>query len=1225
MTRLFAWSCALMALLPLFAVMPTHADAVVPVRLAIVSQEADLAPAVDILTAAFSQNGGVALLERSQINKVIEEQGLAATTSNNKDFLKIGDILGADGLLILTLEDNGGQRVVLCRLVAVKPGVQLEVSEYNFPLSDPEDWGKLAVAHFAPLLQKLTVPRQQAVPVSILNLRSAITSPEGDALERELTLLFYNRLTSERNLFVLERRSMESLSFEKEEMPAPQDPFWNGSYLIEGTIDPHGFVSNQITVDVQITPPDKKNITSLEISGPRSNLTRVINDLAQRVAKVVGMETTSSQWSAEAEANRYFEEARWMLRWKMAEEAKAASDAAWALGRQTQEVAEMRMEARQTIAGSPGGCNIRDGEVHFYGGPHEGMKAVHDYHHFAFAPDPGQFPAIIQASEIWVDGTPRFFEPGKLDAKWCKSGLDNLEQSSWWLRYYYFTVEARNGNEDNLRHARALCREIFKTLGSRKDASVQGEFIKSVAKHVAFWTESPEETLSVYHGLVDKGYWPEVRSRFFNSVYRENVISIVGHGANDYADEASPCLAGWDWETRRHCPALWSNFIDSLCASDNPLTQMEGKYLRCSYAWSNADFKTWLADLERFIRSHIEAISLAETNNNVVDDLIILKDVRGGESHHMRGFYGADYADIVSGLDKARSQRQDADEARIRQEEEAKAEALAKPQLQAARAIVAEPDRKSQEQEDENQVALSHPSNSNEQFLLTDTNFDFKDIQRLLDQTYTPAAAKHLLPFVTNYSARVRKIDLNISRLGNNGNFENTLAAHRAVGQIIYFSFKLERKLRDIIAGPQKASETTRSPQMAPQFMQHEPYFHPIATSPYRGALLQNGVPKPEPVAGPITSARFCRLPDTEVTKVDSSLGNLVGMNYRDGKLWLLETYQSLTHSGFGDFFGVNLDTFETQHIAYTGDQYELLFQRPQTGFDVDAGFLYFQPKESVHRYSFASKSWDQLLYAQDSRPQRLGNRLFLTSDNSIQEYFPDGSFKLLASCRRRPAENDLDKLPCYKDTHLFVGEQGTVNFLAGCELYELSVSGDWQHVASIPDHGRGGLILLENGFIKQAGSDWWGMFGVIRKPQILFANSELHAGQPFAGWRGDPPGERAAADDDSLWFIPASINWPGRPYVRTAETGPPKTLMVVRYKYNDPWPMRFSLDLKVPEDSARPAPTRLRALKAVPEGLVVTRERVTGFWLISRDAFDQAAAHFNQQRAASQIGSSHQ
>src|ERR1700734_3649969 len=69
-----------------------------PVKMAIVAESPDASGVCDILTAQLSANDKVRLLERNEIEKVYQEQGMSA---ENRDDLKLGRLLGADGILLI--------------------------------------------------------------------------------------------------------------------------------------------------------------------------------------------------------------------------------------------------------------------------------------------------------------------------------------------------------------------------------------------------------------------------------------------------------------------------------------------------------------------------------------------------------------------------------------------------------------------------------------------------------------------------------------------------------------------------------------------------------------------------------------------------------------------------------------------------------------------------------------------------------------------------------------------------------------------------------------------------------------------------------------------------------------------------------------------------------------------------------------------------------------------
>src|ERR1700722_8172542 len=73
-----------------------------PLRLAILGDDPKVSTAADLLTVEFSTKTKVTLLERDQITKVLNEQTLS--TTGGHDYLKLGQILGADGIIILQME-----------------------------------------------------------------------------------------------------------------------------------------------------------------------------------------------------------------------------------------------------------------------------------------------------------------------------------------------------------------------------------------------------------------------------------------------------------------------------------------------------------------------------------------------------------------------------------------------------------------------------------------------------------------------------------------------------------------------------------------------------------------------------------------------------------------------------------------------------------------------------------------------------------------------------------------------------------------------------------------------------------------------------------------------------------------------------------------------------------------------------------------------------------------
>jgi len=178
----------------------------------------------------------------------------------------------------------------------------------------------------------------------VVNLRSAISAAEAGETERQLKLLTIQRLSGEPQLFVLERQQMGLLGAEKD-LQADDSAFWNGSYLFEGVVDQNGYSTETITINARLSPPKGGAPVTFEVSGSRTNLAAVVNQLAMKVEAALKVHPTVTEWNAADEARQYFKEAQWALRWGVYEEAQAAADSAWALGKQDLECAVLRMRA----------------------------------------------------------------------------------------------------------------------------------------------------------------------------------------------------------------------------------------------------------------------------------------------------------------------------------------------------------------------------------------------------------------------------------------------------------------------------------------------------------------------------------------------------------------------------------------------------------------------------------------------------------------------------------------------------------------------------------------------------------------------------------------------------------------------------------------------------------------------------------------------------------------
>ncbi len=510
-----------------------------PARVAIISETDELLAVADLLTMELSAKPQLQVLEREQIGKVYREQALSAA---NRDYVKLGQLLGADGLLIAGKVREGTNDFLTVRLVAVTPGLILIAVRFAWPLENLSQWAAGMSAQLMPQLPKLKVPGTEAIPLSFVSLRSAVPSAEGRELERQLTCLAIERLSEEKQVFVLERKKMQALVAEKEGQGLDDAPFWNGSYLMEGVLDRDGYSAENLTLHVRLAPPDRGAPVEFVITESRTNLAAVVESLAVKVTAALKLKPSRRAWNPAEEAEQFFQDATWAMRWKLFGQAQSASEAAWALGKHTPELASLRLRAYSEA------CLHRE-PIHSGNTDCVTIFAV---------PEADKLDPITRALEVFARGTD-FFRTNATDLDWLKSGHRALRTAAGILESFYYAAEARFGREEVLERVRAASRRAADLLSRGAGTNSISldrwsdclEFSWLQWNEGGVWCDRPEAAL------------PRMRETLANGFHPENL----------------PRLIGWNWEDRLRVPRLQREFIQDLCAATNVNLRLEGRYL----------------------------------------------------------------------------------------------------------------------------------------------------------------------------------------------------------------------------------------------------------------------------------------------------------------------------------------------------------------------------------------------------------------------------------------------------------------------------------------------------------------------------------------------------------------------------------------------------------------------------------------------------------------------
>ncbi len=294
---------------------------------------------IDCLTAAFSKEPGVDLVERSAIDKIVAEHKLSAMGLSAADAVKAGAMLGAKGVIIVKPFDWEGKSVLSARLVATESGAILGAWIQDTASKEANHFANAVKFELAPRFKLLSVDRKTLAALSILDIRAAVDSPESKELERKITLLLSQRLMLEKDIAVLERWRLGNVAWEKE-LNLDENPFWTGSSVLDGSVESSLDGKGTVNVSLRLRKPGKAAPESIAVSGSTLDLKALVEKMVPLLKAKLGKAASSEAvaWDMAKEAEFYFEEAKWLLRAGSYERAREAADAASALGKTGPEI-----------------------------------------------------------------------------------------------------------------------------------------------------------------------------------------------------------------------------------------------------------------------------------------------------------------------------------------------------------------------------------------------------------------------------------------------------------------------------------------------------------------------------------------------------------------------------------------------------------------------------------------------------------------------------------------------------------------------------------------------------------------------------------------------------------------------------------------------------------------------------------------------------------------------
>jgi tetratricopeptide (TPR) repeat protein len=197
-------------------------------------------PCLDLLLVAFNKHKNVALLERSEIDRLLKEQALSLAMSNT-DIIKAGRIWTSDAFLLLESAESKENSVLRLRLVDTRYGFKLWDVSMPFPAEAKEQQVLAATVaeSAARIIRKTENALQKVTPLSLSNFKSEELSPRWDWLSDALATALEQNLALYPEVILMERRKTGPLMEERNlvaDLPAelrPSAVFIDGDYRMQ--------------------------------------------------------------------------------------------------------------------------------------------------------------------------------------------------------------------------------------------------------------------------------------------------------------------------------------------------------------------------------------------------------------------------------------------------------------------------------------------------------------------------------------------------------------------------------------------------------------------------------------------------------------------------------------------------------------------------------------------------------------------------------------------------------------------------------------------------------------------------------------------------------------------------------------------------------------------------------------------------------------------------------
>ena len=324
----------LLSVLILFAADFAFANSVQTISIGLIADKSsslDKSPLVSLLEVELSQKEGIQLLERAEIDKILEEQRLsAAGLQDRNSIMKIGQLLRADAFIMLSLESQIQDANDLIRVRFAETAHGLRLMDY-FEQSDsenPHESVENIVQELESVLKKISQPDEKLIPIGIVDIHRVELGEQYKMLERTLPTMLSVRLSLEPQIIILEREDLKALLDEKLMTQGDDTEFWNSAILIDGYLQPHNV---QLEMKLELKQADGSEIMSCTVSVEPNEPTIAIDKAAIEIIQKLQDTPSLEKWNPELEAEQFFLQGKMLTAHSRYEEALPLYETAHAL------------------------------------------------------------------------------------------------------------------------------------------------------------------------------------------------------------------------------------------------------------------------------------------------------------------------------------------------------------------------------------------------------------------------------------------------------------------------------------------------------------------------------------------------------------------------------------------------------------------------------------------------------------------------------------------------------------------------------------------------------------------------------------------------------------------------------------------------------------------------------------------------------------------------------